>query len=184
MKKEEPVWAAVLHALYEKGMTGESFDEYGYHKFLRNRAIAEEIEREPADVTRAVSEMIDKNLINDVPTGRESQGYNLTAKGFDVAHTRSLRRQQQQREKRRDQRQHEVNRAIGFLTLGLVFIGFVQATIVAIVGFEAQLLPVQLIQFGLALIVLTLGLLAVVAIGVLLWRFGMLASWNAGKWMN
>lgn len=178
MTQNEPTWAVVLHTLYENGMAGDSFDELGYSEFARKQAIAKEVDRDPAEVSRAIREMVDTNLINDVPTSNRMQGYSLTKKGFDVAHTRSLRRQEQQRENRRDQRQHEVNRAIGFLTFGLLVIGLVQATTVAIAGFDVQLLSAQLIQLGLIYIVLTAGLGVIAGIIFLLWRSGMLESWD------
>lgn len=104
MIEDEPTWAIVLHVLYEKKMAGESFDQYGFYTFSRRKAIAEEVDRDFTEVGKALSEMINADLINDVPTNNRLQGYTLTPRRFDVAHTRSLRRQEQERETRRDQR--------------------------------------------------------------------------------
>lgn len=60
--------------------------------------------------------------------------YTLTEKGFSIAHDYHQNRLERERERRRNQRQHEVNQSIGILTLGLVFVGVIQATVTAMAG--------------------------------------------------
>lgn len=82
-----------------------------------------------------------------------------------------MRRQERRREQNRDKRQHDVNRAIGFLTVGLLFTGFLQAVITAQIGKEEQLLIVNL--------TLGSGFLIVIYIAFRIWNSGMLASWDS-----
>lgn len=173
MDEEEPTWVVVLLALYENGMAGESFDKYGYQELPRNKAIAEEVNRESAEVGRAIQELKRQNLVNGVPSGRESQGYTLTPDGFEVAYERDLKRQERRRERNRDKRQHEVNRAIGFLTVGLLVTGFLQAVISAQASHETGLLEMNF--------TLLIGGIVVVGIAGMLGYSGMLASWDRGS---
>ena len=188
MAEKEPTWAVVLHALYEKGMAGGEFDKYGKAEIHRKQAIAEEADRDRPEVIRALKQMENQRLINRPPANRK-KGYTLTKKGFDVAHTRELRRQEQrreqkraEREQKRDKRQHGVNRAIGYLTLGLVLTGVLQMTIAAILGIGSLSLSIADIALSLSLArVLLVGYGIVVGLGVLLWKSGMLASWDSGR---
>lgn len=161
---EEPTWAVVLNSLYKTRLAGEEF-----HEDRRIVILADEIGRSKTEISNVLSQMSDQGLINIPSSYKES--LTLTEKGFDVAHTRELRRQEQRREQKRDKRQHDVNRAIGFLTVGLLFTGFLQAWIAALVGEEARLLFIN----G----ALLLGFGVVVGIAVLLWTSGMLASWDS-----
>lgn len=170
MAEEEPTWAVVLHALYENKMAGSDFDKYGYHRMSRNIAIADEVDRNQEEITLSLSQMSNQGLVNK-PSRNTGKGYTLTEKGFDVAHTRDLRRQEQRREQKRDKRQHEVNRAIGFLTIGLLFTGLLQAWIAALIGKEAQ------VSFVIG--TLLVGFIIVVGITVILWKSGMLAAWDS-----
>lgn len=68
----------------------------------------------------------------------------------------------------RNQRQHDVNRAVGFLTLGLILMGLVQATITALVGKNAPLVEINGI--------LGLGLVVAVGLGIPLYQTGLLSS--------
>lgn len=178
--QDEPVWVQTLHALYEKGMQDDAFDKYGYTEWARQFAIADEINKRPVDVARALRSMERVNLINGVPSNNR-KGYTLTEKGFGVAHSRSLRRheqeiedkrnqRQQELEDRRNKRQHDINRAIGFLTLGLVLIGYIQATTNALIGKDAPLREVNT--------VLVIGLLLVIVIWLLLRESGLFDGWE------
>ena len=165
--EEEPVWAQTLRVLYENGMQDGTFDEYGYSELARQHAIAEELNKRPVEVARALRSMEGLDLIDGVPSNRR-QGYTLTEKGFSVAHSRSLRRHEQELEDSRNKRQHNVNRAIGFLTLGLVLVGLIQATVSALRGNSAPLWETNA--------VLGVGVLVVVVIGLLLWQSGLLSE--------
>lgn len=173
MVGEEPKWAVVLRAIYENKMAGHDFLDYGFDELDRQKAIAEETGLEHKEVSNTITQMVNQGLINGIPSNDPFQGYTLTKKGFDVAHTRALRRQEQRREQNRDKRQHGVNRAIGFLTVGLLFTGFLQAWIAALVGEEARLLFIN----G----ALLLGFVIVVGIAIMLLRSGMLASWDSDR---
>lgn len=178
MAEKEPTWAVVLHTLYENTMAGGEFDEYGYHRMSRNAAIANEVDRDRGEVVRSLSQMENQGLINE-PNRNIGQGYTLTEKGFDVAHSRELRRQEQRREQQRDKRQHGVNRAIGYLTLGLVLTGVLQMTITALLGIGSLSFSISNIVLSLSLIrVLLVGYGVVLGLGVLLWKSGMLAAWE------
>jgi DNA-binding MarR family transcriptional regulator len=170
MADAEPTWAVTLQALYEKGMAGDTFDKYGYHPLSRQIAIAEEVGRDSSEVARSISKMIDVGLINDVPIAQRRRGYTLTEKGFDVAHNRSLQKQEKRREQKMEKRQYDANRAIGVLTLGLVFVGVLRATISALVGTDAEHQFIHL--------TLVIGSIVVVVLVLLLAFSGMLSPWN------
>lgn len=169
MTNDEPTWALILQAIYEYSMAGESFDEHGYSELARQIAIAKEIDRDAAEVARSISQLVSIGLLNDVP-GNRRRGYTLTKDGFDVAHTRSLRRDESQKEQARNKRHHEVNRAIGLLTIGLVFVGLLRATVVAMVG--------QGVSQMLLNATLGIGLFTVIVIVFILKKSGMLESWE------
>lgn len=192
MPVEEPTWAVILRAIYEKAMAGGEFDKHGNHKMLRKAAIADEVDRDQEEVGQTLSQMEDQGLVNE-PSQNLGKGYTLTEKGFDVAHNRELRRQEQKRERereerqyrreqQRDKRQHGVNRAIGYLTLGLVLTGVLQMTIAALLGIGSLSFSITDIVLSLSLVrVLLFGYGIVVGLGVLLWKSGMLASWDSGR---
>jgi hypothetical protein len=82
--------------------------------------------------------------------------YTLTEKGFGIAHDYHQNELDAERERRRDRRQHEVNRSIAVLTIGLVAVGLIQATITGMVGLGSPLWQVNTILF--------VGVLALVVI--------------------
>lgn len=185
----EPTWARVLDALYDHRMRGEDFDEKGYSKLARSHAIAEELgDIEPAEVHAVLRELKRYGLIHDLQSGRESKGFHLTEKGFEVAHEREIQKKRREHEEalqenrrelqemmadeaeERGRRQHEVNRAIGFLTLGLLTVSLIQAGVAATsMSSRIEVSPGVFLAAGAAVT-------GVVAIIIL--RSGMLRPWE------
>ena len=89
--------AQTFHILYQKGMQGDAFDNRGRSELARRIAIAEEISEESTEVASTLRRMEELDLINGVSTDHR-KGYTLTEKGFGVAHSRSLRRHEQELE--------------------------------------------------------------------------------------
>ena len=164
---DEPAWAQTLHVIYEKDMQ-EDILEKDYGELEQCSVIADELSIEPDDISNLLINMRGMGLI-EKKSSQESR-YMLTKKGFDVVHTRALRRHEQRMEDSRNRRQHSVNRAIGYLTLGLVLMGYIQATITALVGKYAPLWQVN----G----VLVIGVFVAVGLAVLLFQSGLLSTWD------
>lgn len=119
----EPVWARILRAYYEKDMSGETFDKYGYQEMSRMRHLSEEIGSTPVNAKRSMGKLVDLGLMNDLQSGQEKQGYSLTKEGFQVAHDRSVNKSQ-----------NNVNRILGYLTVGLLFTSALSAMATATVN--------------------------------------------------
>jgi DNA-binding MarR family transcriptional regulator len=168
MPKQEPPWTRVLLALYENNMEGDSFDDYGYSMLLRKVAIREELDAEASDVSSAIRQLKKLDLIREPSAGRRQDGYQLTKRGFDVAHEIESRRRSKRREREQKKRQHSTNRAIGLLTLGLVLVGLIQASITAAAGVNSPLWQVNAF--------LVVGVGTVIGIGWLLYRDRMLSA--------
>jgi len=92
--------------------------------------------------------------------------YDLSSKGFDVAHDIRMRKSQQRKEDERVSAQNDVNRAIGFLTLGLLFINLTNAFLQAVIDLDYP----QLAVGSLFLV----NVMTVVAIAALVYRSGLL----------
>jgi hypothetical protein len=104
------------------------------------------------------------------PSKGELLPYTLTEKGFSIAHDIHQNRRHDERQQRRTKRQHEVNRAIGFLTLGLVLVNFIQTVMTGIVGFGSPLWQAN--------VIILVGTAVIVGIAYLLTTSGMLSQWN------
>lgn len=96
------------------------------------------------DVRKTLITMAQVGLLHEEETDSRPP-YSLTKKGFEVAHDREQNR-----------RQHEVNRAIGYLTSGLLLVAFIQVIFNAapILGLNNLALGAILIMGGLGLVYL------------------------------
>lgn len=159
----EPVWARILQAYYETDMSGETFDKYGYQKMSRMKHLSEEINSTPSDTMKSMRKLVELNLMNDLQSGQEKQGYSLTKEGFQVAHDRNV-----------NQAQNNVNRILGYLTVGLLFTSALSAMATAtvnvgntrdfILGYDVWPLVVGWVAIAIA-----------VALSVLVYRSGILS---------
>jgi len=119
----EPVWARILYAYYEKDMAGETFDKHGYQKMSRMKHLSEEIDSTPSKTMKSMNKLIEMGLMNDLQSGQEKQGYSLTKEGFQVAHDRRMSKSQ-----------NNVNRILGYLTVGLLVTSALSAMTTATVN--------------------------------------------------
>lgn len=108
--------------------------------------IREETELEKKDAERAIRYLEDMGLIQ--ASGHAS--YEITEKGFDVAHEMSLKRERLEHEKeiKEERLQHErdlaedretVNSLIAYLTFGLIAVTSLDTIVRATVGLERDL---------------------------------------------
>jgi hypothetical protein len=107
--------------------------------------------------------LVELNLMNDLQSGQEKQGYSLTKEGFQVAHDRNV-----------NQAQNNVNRILGYLTVGLLFTSALSAMATAtvnvgntrdfIIGYDVWPLVVGWMAIAIS-----------VALSVLVYRSGVLS---------
>jgi len=118
------------------------------------------------------TELIWKSMEIDVQDPKGDDGiidiYDLSSKGFDVAHDIRMKNSRERKQDQRASAQHDVNRAIGFLTLGLLFINLTNAILQAVVDLDYPQLAV-----GSLFVV---NFVVVVAIAGLVYKSGLLTE--------
>lgn len=118
------------------------------------------------------TELIWKSAEIDVHDPKGDDGiidlYDLSSKGFDVAHDIRMRNSQERRQDQRVSAQNNVNRAIGFLTLGLLFINLTNAFLQAVIDLNYPQLAVGSL--------FVLNLVVFVAIAGLVYTSGLLTE--------
>ncbi|GAA0209025.1 hypothetical protein [Halobaculum roseum] len=120
-RSDEPSWATVLRALYNGERSTVKRSPAKDRKVLRSEQIFDRIDLNQEEVDNAVEYLIDANLIEEGQS--RTDPYRLTNRGFEIAHQRAINNRQMNREDQRSQRQHGINRAVAYLTIGLLLVG-------------------------------------------------------------
>lgn len=184
----EPEWASVLRVLYSEGMHLRDWKEPENLQAIREEDTGSEAHQQVIDWKQSVAQnqynriqeqtslsedtieeaarwLANYNLISlNKSKMDEEAGYvgpypmELTEKGFGVAREQDRQYHQEQSEDARVKRQNDVNRAIGFLTLGLVAVTFLHTAIITLnqLPYSNFVIQVALIMDGV-ITVLVLG---------------------------
>lgn len=179
---EEPEWAKVLDTVYKENLVWEAdadFDE--------DHPVVSAVDLDSKATQRNLAFLSQAGLIGRLHVGvkadvsypgreglmglsgeaeRRGTHTGLTERGFSVAHRREVMQQQEQEEERRIQSQNEVNSAIGYLTLGLLFVTFMDTFLSTMVPLN---LPIETVY-----VALLLDAVIVFVISLLLYRTNLL----------
>lgn len=163
MEETTPMWADILDTVYFGGLDGRLVAEIVEHEEFERTDTPTDlpIDRLPSDSEiwdldrsaqkRIFEEMETAGLIELREVEDKEHMYNmkLTAKGFDVAHSRQLRKEQQQREQIRHNGQYKTNRMLAFLTISLVFVSGMQVIVPIFNKLNADFLEYTMLGFVL-----------------------------------
>lgn len=177
---EEPAWIKVLETIYDEDIYWEDdADIDSDHPVVSALDDdPEEVQNHLAFLSQVeLIGHVKAGMTADVPRpGKESmmpvsdvdrrQGLymGLTPRGFSVVHQRRMQERQDSREdnrlerqenleNKRAKRQHEINRAIAFLTLGLMVVTVIDSAVRAFVGKGAYDHAFQTVFAGLVLVI-------------------------------
>ncbi|WP_247729906.1 hypothetical protein [Halovivax limisalsi] len=186
--KDEPNWAVILDTIYRNNVTWPSDTN-----FDKDHPVVSAVNLDAETVQENLAMLSQSGLVGkthvgmkaDIPrpgkeglkgiTGearRQGTHVGLTARGFHVAHEREVMEQEQKEQDRRIQSQNEINSAIGFLTLGLLFVNFVDTWITVTLDTEIANWSTELWLAVMADAVVVAG------IGLLLQRTGLLEPYS------
>lgn len=154
---KEPNWTAVLRTLYNHEITIDVQ--------MTDRAVAVKVAKltglDPESVSAAITDLTEIGLVETEHKELGERGYNkirLTERGFQIAHEREMNTQQEEREDDRIERQNEINRAIGFLTVGLLVTTLFDTVVAAELQSNLQLLtPQTIVLVDLVLVLAIIG---------------------------
>ena len=166
-------WSALLRAFYEDETAGIEYPTGGgVERYVaeNNQFVRQKTSLTSDEADEAVEYLIEVDLL----TRGKNQRWVMSSEGFQVAHERWIQQQEDQRirkqeanENQRARRQHEVNRAIAFLSLGLLVVTVLDSTTRIFVGMEAYI--------G-GFLTIGLGLLFILAFWGVMTRFGLLSK--------
>jgi hypothetical protein len=171
------LWIRILEKLYERGYVhsgGWELPDRSKENVVET--LAADLEEDQEDVQDSVDKMVDMYQVADWEyekndySGLSVVKLSLTKKGFDIAHDHRTQERRLEWEIRQEKRHHKVNRAIALLTLGLVFVGIVEASVTGLVGKESPLWQVNgVLVFGVGFILI---------IGWALYEANLLQPWE------
>lgn len=173
---EAPVWAEILEKIYRENIVWSPDDD-----FDDEHPVISEVEFEAETVQENLAMLSQSGLVGRVHVGipaditrpgkegivgmsdrakREGSHIGLTPRGFHVAHEREVMDQEKDEQDRRIQSQNEINSALGFLTLGLLFVNFSDTWILATLDTPVASWPESILLWFVADVVIV-GVLAV-----------------------
>ncbi|WP_396613978.1 hypothetical protein ACH9L7_19780 (plasmid) [Haloferax sp. S1W] len=173
---QDPDWAKVLEVFYERNPSFEYTESPSeIHSFLGHDGRLEGI-----DLTSEI-QMLKKigalevkettvDLAGDGERDETMHYITLTSRGFDVAHERSLRKEQREFEEEQTNRQNELNSAVGLLTMGLLVVAGAQLLV--------QSIGVASLSTSVALAVGVAGLLVVGSLAFKIYNSGLLEPYE------
>jgi hypothetical protein len=162
---QDPDWATVLEVFYENNPSFEyTEDPSEIHSYLDYDTRLEGIDLvaeirllKKIDALEIKTATVD--LTGDGKGNDPIDYISMTPRGFDVAHERSLRNEQQEFEEEQTNRQNELSSAVGILTMGLLVVA------------GAQLLVQSIAVASLSTsIVLAIGVAGLLVVGFLAFR--------------
>lgn len=166
-------WSALLKAFYGYEVAGIKYPTGGnVTRYVAedNQFIQQKTSLTPDEADEAVEYLLEVGLL----TRGGDQQHVMSDEGFQVAHERWIQEQEDQRireqeenENKRARRQHEVNRAIAFLSLGLLVVTVIDSAIRLFVGMESYTNGFRAVGAGL---------LFVLVFTVIMHKFGLLSK--------
>lgn len=166
-------WSALLRAFYEHEKAGVEYPTGGnVTRYVAedNQFIQQKTSLTPDEANKAIEYLIEVDLL----TRGSDQRHVMSDEGFQVAHQRWIQEQEDQRireqeanENQRARRQHEVNRAIAFLSLGLLVVTVIDSVTRVYVGMES---------YTNAFLAVGTGLLFIIVFTVIMNNFGLLSK--------
>lgn len=166
-------WSALLRAFYEEETAGVEYPTGGNaRRYVAedNQFIQQKTSLTPDEANEAVEYLLEVDLL----TRGTDQRYVMSDEGFQVAHERWIQEQEDQRirkqevnEDQRAQRQHEVNRAIALLSLGLLVVTVIDSATRVFVGMES---------YKNGFLAVGSGLLFIIVFAVIMSNLGLLSK--------
>jgi hypothetical protein len=166
-------WSALLRALYEHETAGIKYPTGGgVTRYVAedNQFIQQKTSLTPDEANKAVEYLLEVGLL----TRGGDQQHVMSDEGFQVAHQRWIQEQEDQRireqeknENKRARRQHEVNRAIAFLSLGLLVVTVIDSATRVFVGMES---------YTKGFLAVGSGLFFILVFTALMYTFGLLSK--------
>lgn len=176
---DNPNWAIVLEEMYELGdellldvefLEGEKKrpDDYDTDsQFHRINILKERTGLSIEEIVSSLRYLYDIGLIQRYEVGSDlDDRVGLSDHGFKIAHQRKMQELQSEEENQRIKSQNQVNTAIGFLTLGILFVTYADTTL-------TLLHEMGLSQRGIRTGML-INAMIVLFIALVIWRTGML----------
>lgn len=172
----EPDWTLILERLYhgEQKQIQKQKDPHD-DTIITTDEIYEGYDLNYTEIDNILEYLDTAGLIQE--TDKYSDEYVLTPRGFQVIHDRVMMekkeeyedKRMEEREKQEDRRiqsQNEVNSAVGYLTLGLLFVTFAHTVVIAMIEKGAGVFVLS--------ILLVVESIIIVGISLLLSRTGLL----------
>lgn len=165
--QDEPDWANVLLTLYDEERSRFRHDSSDSdYSIPESHLLVGEggtgLSRDEVD--NALVFLRDSGLME---VDLESNEWEMTEKGFSIAHERVMTEKQESRETERAKRQNNTNKQIVNLTLAIVFMHAIDTSISTVFNFDKKSLPFP--KDIIALVILALSFCVIVYI---IWRIG------------
>lgn len=173
---QDPDWAKVLEVFYENNLSFEyTEDPSEIHSFLDydNRLEGIDLVDEIRLLQKIGALEVNTTTVDLTGDGNRDDSLkyiSLTSRGFDVAHERSLRNEQQEFEKEQTNRQNELSSAVGILTMGLLVVAGAQLLV--------QSISVASLSTSIALAIGVAGLLVVGSLIFRVYNSGLLEPYE------
>lgn len=173
---QDPDWAKVLEVFYENNPSFEyTEDPSEIHSFLDYDSRLEGIDlvgeiRLLKKIGALEVNTTTADLTGDGKRNESIKYISLTPRGFDVAHERSLRNEQQEFEEEQTNRQNELSSAVGILTMGLLVVAGAQLLV--------QSIAVASLSTSIALAIGVVGLLVVGVLAFRIYNSGLLEPYE------
>lgn len=118
---DRPNWELVLRTLYEEEQSRIERIAGSEDLVPKDADLLDTIELQRNELSEAVQFLWDAGMLEP-----DNDEWALTEKGFSVAQNQVDQERRAEDEEKRVKRQNAVNRAIGFLTVGLLFVSWIE----------------------------------------------------------
>lgn len=123
--QEKPNWAILLNNLYRQEQSRFDRNQGSGGALTEDHPLIHQTGLTREELNKSIQYLRDSGLLR---TTGSSDKFVLTEKGFEVAHERHNQSWSERLQSERIEDQNDVNRAIGFLTLGVLFFAFTDST--------------------------------------------------------
>lgn len=141
---DEPNWATVLEWMHDNEISYINPDYLG-------KRIQDDLGLSDDEIEDSLRYLSQSEII---VMGENGFYYRLSEKGFEVAHDRKMMKHQTKQEDVRSKRQHDVNRGVAFLTLGLMTVTIIDSAVRTFVGMESYWTALSAVGMGMLLTLL------------------------------
>lgn len=158
MQNKKPPWETVLEYLYttEQLQLPRAPEETELYLSEDSDQLTNDLKLNFQKANKSVRYLYKSGLIKKATSEDHDLVWELTEKGFSVAHERKMLRRQEQREDERTGNQIRVSRAVGYLTLGLLVATVFDSIVEIALQWSAQML--------IAIVLLEAALVSTIAI--------------------